>query len=340
MTPPKQKPKKAEPFAMGFGFLVQASQNSYLIFLTSQDLPYNEVNSFTPNKQRKKVGFSLMSNEKPYNKKWSKGFLTLSNVRDMLIIALLTIATWKLIGINISITLESFSFTDLLSVFLAFFAIGLSVAFYFKATDTSNKFYDNSYKFTKEISEILGRIESGFGEKLKHIDDGYTGLRDKFDRIPFDVDMAKQEEEKEKKHIKEQEEEINKVILDLLEKARVADDEKEKVLSQLDQNAKELERSRFELRKLQRKINSVEDDFSDVPHNFYEYLSKQLEGVLPRKYAYAPTRVIRHKFNDFVKDGVLDEMDIQYMESSHLVLDGELTEKGAKLVRKIIESSS
>ena len=39
-----------------------------------------------------------------------------------------------------------------------------------KATDTSNNFYDNSYKFTKEISEILGRIEAGFGEKLKHID--------------------------------------------------------------------------------------------------------------------------------------------------------------------------
>ncbi len=76
----------------------------------------------------------------------NKGFLTLVNIRDILIVAILVIVTWKLLGADISIKFESFSFTDLLSVLLAFFAIALSVAFYFKATDTSNMFYDNSYK--------------------------------------------------------------------------------------------------------------------------------------------------------------------------------------------------
>lgn len=271
--------------------------------------------------------------------KIKNGFLSLGNVRDILIVALLVIGTWKLLGADISIKFEAFSFTDLLSVLLAFFAIGLSVAFYFKATDTSNMFYDNSYKFTKEISEILGRIESGFGEKLKHIDDGYTGLRDKFDRIPFDVDQAKKEEEKEKAHIKEQEEERNKTILDLLEKARVADDEKEKVLSQLQSNAKELERSNRELRRLQREINRVESDISDIEPGFISYLASRIDGRFSSKYATAPTRILKRHVRSMIEEGVIDKSDISFMQSHDLLNELDLTNKGAKIIRMAIEES-
>src|SRR6185436_4120877 len=62
----------------------------------------------------------------------------------------------------------------LLSLVLSVFAMALSVAFYFRATDTSNTFYDNTYKFTREMSEVLGRIEAGFGERLRHLDEGYS----------------------------------------------------------------------------------------------------------------------------------------------------------------------
>lgn len=66
------------------------------------------------------------------------------------------IIAWKFVTSPISINLSEFKFSDLLSLTLALFSISLSVAFYFKATDTSNDFYDNTYKFTKEVSEILG----------------------------------------------------------------------------------------------------------------------------------------------------------------------------------------
>ncbi|MFM2334285.1 MAG: hypothetical protein RIS91_288 [Bacteroidota bacterium] len=72
---------------------------------------------------------------------------------------------YKLAVSNLSFDFSKFDFNALLALLLSLFAIGLSVAFYFKATDTSNLFYDNTYKFTKEISEILGRIEAGFGER-------------------------------------------------------------------------------------------------------------------------------------------------------------------------------
>jgi len=67
--------------------------------------------------------------------------------------------------------------STLLSLLLALFSVALSALFYFKATDTSNAFYDNTYKFTKEIAELLVKIESGFGEKLRHLDEGYKNTR-------------------------------------------------------------------------------------------------------------------------------------------------------------------
>jgi hypothetical protein len=270
---------------------------------------------------------------------WHGGFLSLGNIRDIVFISLLIVLTWKLINSNISIILESFSFTDLLSVLMAFFAISLSAAFYFKATDTSNKFYDNSYKFTKEVSEILGRIESGFGEKLQHIDDGYTGLRDKFDKMPFDVKEAREEEKKEEKHIEEQESERNKIILDLMEKARVADGEKDKLLKELQSHSTELDKSRFELRRLKTNINRVESNTDDVSSGFLEYLSSKVGGELPPKYINAPTRILARWFSRMKEKDTFDSTDLMYMEDHGITNDGELTGKGARVIRAAVERS-
>jgi hypothetical protein len=77
-----------------------------------------------------------------------------------------------------------FDFPTFLSLLLAIFSVGLAAMFYFKATDTSNAFYDNTYKFSQEIAGLLVKIESGFGEKLTHLDDAYKGMRDRFDQLP------------------------------------------------------------------------------------------------------------------------------------------------------------
>lgn len=270
---------------------------------------------------------------------WRGGFLTLGNIRDVILVSLLVVITWKLVNSEIKISLESFSFTDLLSVLLAFFAIALSAAFFFKATETSNRFYDNSYKFTKEMSEILGRIESGFGEKLKHIDEGYTGLREKFDKMPFDVKQAKEEEKKEEKHIKEQEKERNQIILDLMEKAKVADGEKEALLKRLEKSSQELDKSKNELRRLQRNITRVEGNIDDVSEGFIRYLADRIEGIMPPKYLDAPTRVLNSRFKRMRSENLFDEHDLRYMENRNLTDDGELTAKGARVFKRAIEKS-
>ena len=183
-----------------------------------------------------------------------KPLLTLRNARDVIVICLIGVVTWKLINADVNISIKEFSFTDLLSMFVSFFAIALSVAFYFKATETSNRFYDNSYSFTKEISEILGRIEAGFGEKLKHIDEGYAGIRDRFDQLPFDANKAKEEIEAEKEEIEKKKKEQNDLLESLAEKAKLAEAEKEELFRKMETTSKELDSAKSDLRRMQRNM--------------------------------------------------------------------------------------
>jgi hypothetical protein len=60
---------------------------------------------------------------------------------------------------SLLLLLQKFDFSQLLSLLLAFFSIVLSAAFYFKATESSNKFYDRTFEHTRTLLELLSRIE-------------------------------------------------------------------------------------------------------------------------------------------------------------------------------------
>jgi predicted RNase H-like nuclease (RuvC/YqgF family) len=162
----------------------------------------------------------------------------------------------------------------------------LSVAFYFKATDTSNKFYDNTYKFTKEISEILGRIEAGFGERLRHLDEGYSGLVDKFDGNSVqdktdDIEAAKLELEEEKKKIEKEVEEKDQILETLLKKAKVNDTEKAKILSELKEKEQEISSLSNEMRYLKRNISRAERSLgNDLIHSIPPSLREMITDYL------------------------------------------------------------
>lgn len=154
-----------------------------------------------------------------------------SLLKSIVIILFSCLIGYKLLVSDISFDFSKFDFSDLLTLILAIFSIGLSVVFYFKATDTSNLFYDNTYKFTKDISEILGRIEAGFGERLKHLDEGYSGLRNKFDgnftEKHNDVEDAQKALDEEKKKLEIQIREKEDLLHDLMNKAKLNANEKE-----------------------------------------------------------------------------------------------------------------
>jgi len=108
------------------------------------------------------------------NKVTNDGSTLLDWVKAISTIVVVGVISYKIYLTPISLTVD---FPTLLSLLLALFSVGLAALFYFKATETSNTFYDNTYNFTKDIAQLLIKIESGFGEKLRNLDEGYAAMR-------------------------------------------------------------------------------------------------------------------------------------------------------------------
>ncbi len=248
------------------------------------------------------------------------------------------IIEWKIFNSSFNLDLSKFDFSDLLSLILALFAIYLSVQFYFKAEEASNKFYDNTYKFTKDVSEILGRIEAGFGEKLRHIDEGYTGLRDKLiSRDPIKAERQVKEEEKEVK-IKEQER--DKLIEDLAKKAELQEGEKKELFQKLREKDSSLISAKNELEFLKRRLGHAEWRSSsnhltnNMPAGMLSYIRHRVINEIGSDIIGASPNIIIKRFNSIKED--LPERFIIDMKNSGLAdSSGNLTEKGAKVLREI-----
>jgi hypothetical protein len=174
--------------------------------------------------------------------------LRISLIRDILIIAITILVAWKLLNAKITLDLSGFSFNDLLALLLALFSVWLSVAFYLKASDTSNQFYDNTYKFTKEISELLGRIEEGFGERLRHLDEGYAGIRDRVERWQDYISAPTNSEiQREKDEITRIEQNYQQLIDQLTSRAEIAEGEKERIKQKLNTANQDLANAKIAL---------------------------------------------------------------------------------------------
>ncbi len=208
------------------------------------------------------------------------GFLSLPILRDVLLVALIAIVGWKLVTAELKIDLAAFGFSDLLALILALFSVGLSIAFYFKATDTSNQFYDNTYRFTKEMSEMLGRIEAGFGEKLKHLDEGYSGIRERFDRMPAYAQVTNADVKKEEEEIRQKEHEQKALLEDLAKKAKLAEHEKKALFANLAQKSEELDQARMELRRMQNASHRSASDSAER-HALLRYIALKLKEAMP-----------------------------------------------------------
>ncbi|MGP9492587.1 hypothetical protein [Psychrobacter sp. AOP7-B1-24] len=243
--------------------------------------------------------------------------------------------------INLDFSNFNFSFTDLLSLILAIFAISMSVAFYFKATDTSNKFYDNTFKFTKDISEILGRIEAGFGARLKNLDEGYSGLRDRFENGSSnseELDSNKIELEKEKEKLKQEVSEKDDILSDLMSKAELNENERTEVLNSLKSKEKEISNLSNQLQFLKREINNSERSIENhllhkAPPTIKSLIINIMmsSGVPIDKIIDAPVSWLQKKiildknkysrfiFEDLFKYGVIDEEGVFTKEGLHYI---------------------
>lgn len=261
-----------------------------------------------------------------------ESILTLKNIRDVIILVFFGVLAFKLFSMDLSLNIKEFTFTDLLSMLVAFFAIALSIAFYFKATDTSNRFYDNSYAFTREVSEILGRIEAGFGERLKHLDEGYSGIRDKFDQLPFDNAQANAELEKEKAEIESKEKEQQDLLENLAKRAKLAESEKEELFSHIKQVSDELDEAKSETRRLQRSIrmHSVENDSRYEPLEYLtQFLSERRDPDIPLN---SPRSSLKMQFHRHANE--LPRRLFRQLESNGFVDENGLTSEAVEFMRR------
>jgi hypothetical protein len=107
-----------------------------------------------------------------------------SLITSAILLVTVFVVLLKFLECPLNFDFSKLGLTDILSLFLAIFSMGISVAFYFKASDTSNEFYNNSYKFTQEMSKSLERIYSAFGEKLNNLNEAQNNMMNRLTPPP------------------------------------------------------------------------------------------------------------------------------------------------------------
>ncbi|KAF0836228.1 hypothetical protein FNL37_2535 [Methylovorus glucosotrophus] len=260
-------------------------------------------------------------------------------VKAISTVILVGVTAYKIYSTPTTLTVD---FPTLLSLLLALFSVGLAALFYFKATETSNAFYDNTYKFTKDIAELLVKIESGFGERLRNLDEGYSSMRSYLQNIPTKhgdaVEKTKQKLETEQQEIEKVLAERNEIVQQLVERSHLEQEEKEKVLAKLKAKEDELIEAQREVSKLNKRLfmermdkkrdRNIRDDTGMdrfTRSNVIEKigLKKIIEG--------SPTSIRRHF------DELTNNFPHQYIDDleKHEYFDGGLTPSGMRYLREI-----
>lgn len=177
-------------------------------------------------------------------------------------IALISIIFTVLICFSIYRT--GFTVDSILSTLLAFFSIFISIFFYFKADETSSKFYDSSYDFMKDQSVLLGRIEERFGEKFENL----------FSRIDH-LDSGQAEKETE---LHGKTDEISDIIENLITTldAHAKSGKTEELLAELQKYRSELVEKSSEYNLLVENLQEMRQEAQEASH----YV-KTLQTILP-----------------------------------------------------------
>lgn len=296
-----------------------------------------------------------MQEDKPKQTKFDEAASKLSSLTKggirLSLIVLFGVASWRLAWSKFDLDFSKFDFSDLLAMILALFAMAMSVAFYFKSTDSSNQFYDNIYNFTQKTSEIFGRIEERFGERLRHLDEGYGRLQSHFDgstnkssdEIEQKVKEAEGKEKEEKEKLEETKRAMQELMETLAERAELQQQEKEEFYSKLEkleaernhaqERIREIEVDRDQLRRqlMMMEEGLIEDSPELLHHPFIREVIRQPEmrHLLRRN---APARIVQRHFPD-IMSRFPEEIRERFRDAGIVNRGGEITPAGVLLLR-------
>jgi hypothetical protein len=272
-----------------------------------------------------------MSNTSP--KKETSPLLAFPWTKDLLLLLFAAALVWRVIITKVD--LQGFSFNDLLALLLAVFSVALSVAFYFKANETSNQFYDNTYKFTKEMSELLGRIESGFGERLRHLDEGYSTMVERFDKIPAYFGPTVTQVQTEEDEVTRLKEKLSKLIEDFANQAHIAEQEKKELIFKLTQTNEDLAEAKNILSMMKGRIDDQERRGSLPPPSVVlRYIAREMRRKLDVSIwdGDVPDDAIINAF-EAIKGGISIRVIGDMRELDLLDQENKLTETGKRKLR-------
>ncbi len=284
-----------------------------------------------------------MKNKNEEKENYSNEKYKLSSIFYFIVGLIITLVfSYKILVNEIDINIKNVDYVTLLSFILAFFSIVLSMMFYFKSNDSSNKFYDNTYKFTKDISIILGRIEAGFGEKLQNLDKNYSGLSSKIETNNKSVTVGEVEETKSdkneiQKNLATEYKERNEIISNLIEKATIDSQEKESIKNNLREKEKTILELSKNLESLQKRLRFQENNylFNDIPSRLIEWIKRKI--IKLENYQELP-KYGTLRLSEQIKKIIPDPQSMVYhdlLKSGLINENGDLTIKGSRIIREI-----
>lgn len=255
-------------------------------------------------------------------------------IREIAVICVVLLVGYRVIDSDFSINLGTLSATDIVALLLALFAVGLSAAFYFKSSDSSNNFYDNMHKFTKDTSVILGQLT----EKLNSVDKGQLEVKTRFDRLYnnggfSESEVLNKEKEKEKeKLVAQNREDLKSTLESLLDKHKINDKERVAFKQQLEQKESQLSESLAQLSefKSEQRANILRRVKQHSTFRFRQQLKKEIfsfEIIIEQLLRSYPSS---SKFkDDLVQLGFIDDTDASTVE--------DLTDSGLMFFTDIYE---
>ncbi|MGR6872465.1 hypothetical protein ACU6U9_09185 [Pseudomonas sp. HK3] len=172
-------------------------------------------------------------------------------IREVAIIGVLSFLCINVFSGGLSLDFTKLSPTELVGILLAFFSISLSAAFYFAATNASNKFYDNINKFNKDTSELLGRLD----EQLKHVNTRQKELGDRIDKSYLNSSNGDDEQSSadNEKQIEDIQNKWQESLDKILNSATIEPEEKLKLETELKRKNAELSTLKEEQAKIEAK---------------------------------------------------------------------------------------
>lgn len=244
-------------------------------------------------------------------------------------------------------------FPTFLSLLLAVFAVALSALFYFKATENSNAFYDNTYKFTGEVSKLLAEIKSGFGEKLRNMEESYTKISGYMENSPkLSETIVEQQEKKdketekkiedEKKTVERVEKERDRIIKIMLDESKLLQPKKEELSNQLEETKKELHSKHIEIDRMKRQLEQSNVHDSEIRNRVSNFTLANVIPALSPKFFHRSAGMILKSLSsliiegDFPEEYLNDLASLGYRRNRFLTLSGiKFFKNQAKILRSL-----